>query len=229
MPLPQVKSARRYTSAQQFAYEELRAWILNGVLQPDETVRDVEIAEFLGVSRTPVREALIRLGQEGLVEASASRMTRVASLPLDRASHLFQVGATLDALAAELAAPHMTESDLHLMRGLLDTLNQTTAPDRLSALDEEFHRVYYRRAANPVLIETLDSIDEQLRRIERHIWGYVRVHEEAYEEHRALLEALGAGDAAGAAAAARHNWHRSWQRIDELLKPASAEAAQEPR
>ncbi|MEQ4721782.1 GntR family transcriptional regulator [Nonomuraea sp. B19D2] len=222
MPLPQVKSSRPYTSAQQFAYEELRSWILNGVLQPDEVVRDVEIAQFLGVSRTPVREALIRLGQEGLVEASASRMTRVAALPLGRAPHLFQVGATLDALAAELAAPLMTESDLHLMEGLLDALTHTSAPDRLSTLDEEFHRVYYRRAGNPVLIEVLESLDEQLRRIERHIWGYVRIHEEANEEHRVLLEALRAGDSAAAAAAARANWLRSWQRGEELLRPTTS-------
>lgn len=217
MPLPRVKTTRPYTSAQQFAYEELRSWILNGVLHPDEVVRDVEIAQFLGVSRTPVREALIRLGQEGLVEASASRMTRVAGLPLDRAPHLFQVGATLDALAAELAAPKMTETDLHLMQGLLDSLAQTTAPERLSALDEEFHLVYYRRAGNPVLIEILESLDEQLRRIERHVWGYARIHEEAHKEHRVLLEALRAGDAAGAAEAARANWLRSWQRGEELL------------
>ncbi|MFD9941111.1 GntR family transcriptional regulator [Nonomuraea sp. NPDC059023] len=224
MPLPLVKSARRYTSAQQFAYEELRSWILNAVLQPHEVVRDVEIAQFLGVSRTPVREALIRLGQEGLIEASASRMTRVAGLPLDRAPHLFQAGAPLDALAAELATPLMTEADLNLMQGLLDSMARTTAPDRLSALDEEFHRVYYRRAGNPVLIELLESLDEQLRRIERHIWGYVPVHEEAYEEHRVLLAALRAGDAQAAAEAARANWLRSLRRGEELLKPAPLEA-----
>ncbi len=213
-----MKPSHRHTSAQQYAYEEVRRWILNGVLEPDEVVRDVEIAELLGVSRTPVREALIRLGQEGLVEASASRMTRVAGLPLDRAPHLFQVGASLDALAAELAAPQMTEADLQLMRSLLDSLSQTSSPERLSALDEEFHLVYYRRAGNPVLIELLESIDEQLRRIERHIWGHVRIQEEAHEEHRGLLEALTARDPAAAGEAARVNWLRSWQRGEEVFK-----------
>ncbi|GAA1579275.1 GntR family transcriptional regulator [Kribbella sancticallisti] len=217
MPLPRMKTNRRYASAQQFAYEELRHWILNGPLEPHEVVRDVEIAELLGVSRTPVREALIRLGQEGLVEASASRMTRVAGLPLDRAPHLFQVGATLDAMAAELAAPKMTEADLQLMESLHESLGQTTAPERLSALDEEFHLVYYRRAGNPVLIELLESIDEQLRRIERHSWGYRRIQKEAHEEHRTLLDALRAGDATAAGEAARVNWLRSWERGAEVF------------
>src|SRR6266567_2772095 len=81
------------------AYVRLRAWIIEGVLLPGSRLRDNEIADALGVSRTPVREAIRRLQDDGLVVAEASRWTKVAPLDVDAADRLYPIVWSLEALA----------------------------------------------------------------------------------------------------------------------------------
>jgi len=97
------------------AYVALRDAIVDGTLAPGERLRDAELCEWLGLSRTPVREALGRLEQDGLVESAPQRFTRVT--PLDRrdARDAFPIVAALHALAAELAVPRLTAADLRAM------------------------------------------------------------------------------------------------------------------
>jgi DNA-binding GntR family transcriptional regulator len=97
------------------AYVALRDAIVEGTLAPGERLRDAELCEWLGLSRTPVREALGRLEQDGLVESAPQRFTRVT--PLDRrdARDAFPIVAALHALAAELAVPRLTAADLAAM------------------------------------------------------------------------------------------------------------------
>ena len=104
MPLPDKPQPAQFVNAQGLAYATVRDWILHGPLSPGEPLRDTDIAERLGISRTPVREALIRLAQDGLVESARGRGTRVTDLKIEQAPHLFEVGAVLDAYAAEIAA-----------------------------------------------------------------------------------------------------------------------------
>ena len=93
-------------------YAALLEWIVDGTLGPGERVRDKELAEALGVSRTPVREALQRLEDAGLVETSASRWTRVASLDVAQAEQVYPVVWSLEALAVELAGRDLSDEDL---------------------------------------------------------------------------------------------------------------------
>src|SRR5205823_3366728 len=112
MPLPGGNKMPIRVNAQDVAYERLKDWIVNGPLEPGENVRDTDVADMLGVSRTPVREALIRLSQEGLVDIARGRSTRVADLQFDRAVHLYDLGGVLDAHAAEIAATTLGEPEL---------------------------------------------------------------------------------------------------------------------
>jgi DNA-binding GntR family transcriptional regulator len=217
MTWPASPGGTSYLSAQEDAYQKLRAWIVHGPLQPGELLRDAEIAELLGVSRTPVREALIRLTQEGLVESARGRGTRVADLNLERAPNLYATGAVLDAYAARTAAARLTAEDLAELENLLEQMEQTSEPQALSTVDAQLHAVYYRRAGNPVLVEFLRGIENELVRIERHAWGYQAVRMEAYEEHQTIIEALRQRDGAAASQAAQRNWLRSWERIAERL------------
>jgi DNA-binding GntR family transcriptional regulator len=223
MTLPPSQVASTYLSAQEDAYRKLRTWIVHGPLQPGELLRDADIAELLGVSRTPVREALIRLTQEGLVESARGRGTRIADLNLERAPHLYATGAVLDAHAAKAAAPLLTAEDLSALGGLVEEMERTTEPQALSTVDAQLHAVYYRRAGNPVLVELLHGIDSELARIERHAWGYQAVRLEACEEHRTIIDALRERDGEAASRAARRNWLRSWERIAERLTEPKAD------
>src|SRR5579864_5094934 len=100
MPLPQCQTRLPRTLARDEAYEKLREWIIAGTLHPGETLRDQEIAERLGVSRTPVREALRRLDDEGFVETALNRWTRVAPLDLKKALEIYSVIEALEVFAS---------------------------------------------------------------------------------------------------------------------------------
>ena len=89
---------------------------MDGTLAPGERLRDQELCKWLGLSRTPVREALGRLEQDGLVESAPQRYTQVAPLYRREVQDAFPVVASLHALAAELAVPRLTAADVDAMR-----------------------------------------------------------------------------------------------------------------
>jgi DNA-binding GntR family transcriptional regulator len=200
----------------------VRDWILRGPLQPGEALRDTDIAERLGISRTPVREALIRLAQDGLVESARGRGTKVTDLKIEQAPQLFEVGGVLDAHAAQVAATKLDEGDLQQLREVLNKLEGTHESSLLAELDRDFHLIYYRRTGNDVLVSMLEQVTNDLMRIERHAWGHVL----ACDEHRQLMTAFVHGDADAASAAAAENWRRCWDRIGALVSSSATGGAQ---
>ena len=104
------------------AYAQLRDAILDGTLEPGEQLKDAELAEWLGLSRTPIREAVARLEEYGIVETKPNSYTRVAPLSARDARDAFTVYAALEALAASLGVPRLTGADLETMRGRLTGL-----------------------------------------------------------------------------------------------------------
>ena len=228
MPLPTKNAAPLRENAQDIAYQQLREWIVEGPLEAGEVLRDLEIAELLGVSRTPVREALIRLAQEGLVEFARGRSTRVAQLRYERAPDLYRVGGELDGLAAELAAPHMHSDRIARMRDVLSQMAIESNMGKLKDLDEMFHGVYYECSGSEILVEHLEQINFELRRLERIAFRDATIRAEAYQEHTAIIDAFIDRDGLKARMAARENWMNSWQRIHQriaIMLPAPQIAA----
>src|SRR5262245_40338587 len=115
MPVPKRTGEAARTLLRDQAYVRLREAILDGTLEPGEQLKDAEIAEWLGLSRTPIREALARLEEYGLVETAPNRYTRVTPLDAGEARDAFTVVAALHYLAASLGAPRVEESDLAAM------------------------------------------------------------------------------------------------------------------
>jgi DNA-binding GntR family transcriptional regulator len=218
VPLPQALKRPARISARDAAYEQIRDWITLGPLEPGEVILDTEIADLLGMSRTPVREAILRLAQDGLVETFPGRQTRVAPLRFDRAPHLFSIGAALDALAAEQATPRLTEEDFRRLDEALELLGQPEQPQDLQALDEQFHGIYYAATGNPPLIQMLHGITLELRRFDRAGFRDPALTAAANEEHSNILAAFRDRDPGQAAAAARENWTRTWTRLEPLFR-----------
>lgn len=229
MPLPSGDQIAARLNAQDLAYERLRDWIVDGPLEAGEPLKDTDIAAMLGVSRTPVREAMIRLSQEGLVTMVAGRGTRVAELDFSRAADLYAMGAVLDAFAAATAAADVSADDIQEMEAILAEMEETEDHDLLGRLDTQFHRVYYRVAGNLVLIENMDRIDLEMKRIERVAFGNKRIRTQAHHEHLEIVEALRTRDAAAAQSAATANWRNSWDRIHAAIEPRLSAAAKKAR
>ena len=215
MPMPEVEPKRRRTLARDTAYTDLREWILDGTLAPGERLHDLALAERLGVSRTPVREALQRLEDEGLVESSPNRWTRVAPLDPSIANDLYPMIWRLETLALELAAFELGDTELDQMeranQRLVAALDAGDAA-AASAADSEFHQVYVNLCGNAELISILQEAKIKLRRLELHYFSQ-HPSRESVAEHTAVLTALEFGDITGANAAIEANWRNSQRRL----------------
>src|SRR5258705_11725387 len=112
MPLPPTTAPLARVCLRDVAYAQMRDWIIDGTLQPEEPLRDEALAEALGMSRTPIREALQRLEDDGLVVTTTARRTFVSPVTLTQAREVFPIVAALEGLAGRLVVAHMADPAL---------------------------------------------------------------------------------------------------------------------
>jgi DNA-binding GntR family transcriptional regulator len=187
-------------SVADLAYERIRGLVLSGELAPGTRLGQVEIAERLGISRTPVREALRRLGGEGLVEGHSHRGFRVADLGLDAVLRRLEVRAILEPGIAALAAERKTGRDLDLMSEAI--ADEEEARDGIEAHDasRRFHLALARASGNEELVRVIESL--WLVEVGRRLL-FRRSAEPDWQrtdasEHREVLAAVHEGRAADA-------------------------------
>lgn len=221
-PEPHPEAPLKRTLAREEVYHTLKNWIIEGTLAPRENIRDQDLAVQLGVSRTPVREALRRLEDEGLIETAKNRWTRVAPLHLQYSRHTYPVIGYLEDLALQLAFVHLTPQDLSTMQEANDRFHQAILQaDSRTALqsDEAFHGVLLARSGNPELQKIATEMKVRMMRLE---WYYYRTHGTAapsVSEHQKLLDALHQQNLPAARAALAANWTSSAGRLMNLPEP----------
>lgn len=194
------RPAPAFHSKSDIAYTEVRERILTGDLRPDSVISQAKLATELGLSTTPLREALRRLAAEGLVVLGSHRDARVVPVDSEGARSLYEVRSALDPRACALAAERRTDADIEAIDEALSELEPLTGQGSQSALDahRRFHRSIYDASRNPVLIDFLESLWDRtdLYRLETlRSWtpdeeGRARVH----SEHKGLRDAVAAGD-----------------------------------
>lgn len=216
MPLPASTPTLERPILRESVYEKLRDWIVQGVLEPAEQLRDQELAERLGVSRTPVREALRRLEDEGLVETAKNRWTRVRPVELSEAEQIYPIRAVLDGLALELAFPHLDKDDLKAMteanKQLGQALKQSDIPRAVEA-DMGFHDVYLLRCGNPELIETVSGLKLKHYRLELTYFGNPKLGLISVKEHGEVIRAIRDRQPRAAQKALRLNFEKALTRL----------------
>ncbi|GAA5124528.1 GntR family transcriptional regulator [Alloalcanivorax gelatiniphagus] len=204
MPVPKspVSAGRRLLRDD--VYGQLRDAIIDGTLEPGEQLRDAELATWLGVSRTPIREALLRLGQTGLVVAQPGRSTTVSAISARALAEARDVVAAMHELAVRDAVPTMTDDDLEAMREANARFEQAVlAGDVEAALaaDDELHGVPVRVCDNRALVTVLEQFTPVLRRVERLRFGSTDARD-SVRRHDELIRLCAAGDSDAAAAVA---------------------------
>ena len=208
MPVPNAEGLLDRQLLRDRAYVTVRAAILDGRLEPGERLHPDELCRWLGLSRTPVRGALARLEEDGLVETSPQRYTRVA--PLDRRAtrDTAQIVATVHALAAELAVPNLTEAELdQLMEAherFAAALDRGEVETALSS-DDAFHGIFVTASGNGEIERTLARLTPRLRRIEYLRFGTL-AGRRSVAQHGQIIDLARRRDAPGTAAAVRDNW-----------------------
>lgn len=185
-----------YTSKTELVTGMIRELIVTGELEAGASLRQRDLAERLGVSPTPVREALRRLGSEGLVTTDTHRSATVAESGLGVTEENYRIRAALESLAADLAAQRITEdqlTDIERVNGRIGQLRDGDA--QYGSLNREFHFAIYQAASSPVLLSLM-----------RMLWQALpdgpkvdRTHQESAAEHAAIIDALRDGDSKRAA------------------------------
>lgn len=199
-----IHPATSASTKSEFAYQALREKILSGELEPGQVLNQATLAPSLGVSTTPLREAMRRLSTEGLVELGTHRDSRVAPLTAEEARDLLEMRRSLDPLAVALAAERRTKEDIKAIRAAAEGLEPL--PSDATVVDlvahRHFHAAVYRASHNDLLINTLDGLWDKADRYRRLGLEVVRSQAERDQkshEHQALVDCVVAGDTEGAA------------------------------
>lgn len=178
------------------AYEALRGRILHETLAPGEFVREQAVSAALGVSRTPLREAMSRLASEGFLERIPHRGYRVPASSFARLMELYPIVAALELLAGRLAFPHTRAEDVSLLREANGRLRRALKhADVGGAIEsnEAFHALIAERSGNGRLTEQLSDLRSQLRPLERWFYSSKARGRQSVAEHESLVAALETG------------------------------------
>lgn len=201
-----------YQPLREVVCETLRSAIRKGVLQPGERLMEIQLAEELGVSRTPVREAIRKLELEGYVVMMPRRGTYVASLSIRDINEVFEIRTSLDSLASGLAAERITPEELERLERLLVLISEYIERgdmDKIVETDMQFHDLLYQASRNARLVGIIFNLRDQLTRFRTISMGHPGRLEETLEEHRRLVEAISQGDVELAQKAAEKHMERA--------------------
>ena len=211
-----------YQPLREVVCESLRDAIRRGVLKPGERLMEIQLAEELGVSRTPVREAIRKLELEGYVIMMPRRGTYVASMSIRDINEIFEIRTALESLSNGLAAERITDEELESLQRLLVMIGgyvEEGNMDKIVETDIEFHDLLYRAARNSRLVGIISNLREQLTRFRTPSMSYPGRLETTLEEHREIVEAIAEGDVKRAKKAAEHHMEMSEK---TLLKAVDA-------
>jgi DNA-binding GntR family transcriptional regulator len=199
-----AQPADLFETKSDYAYRQVRDRILSGELQPGVVIQQRDLASRIGISTTPLREALRRLKSEGLVELDAHRDARISPLRAEEARDLLELRKSLDPLAAGLAAQRRTNADIQAIRAahaVLEPLPTHPAIGQLVA-HRDFHAAIYRASHNDLLIESLEGLWDKADRYRRLALQTDRgqtARDQKAKEHQLLVDLIATGDSDGAA------------------------------
>ena len=178
-------------------YEELKMRILKGEIAPGQRLMEVETSEELGVSRTPVREAIKKLEKEGLVVVEPRRGTYAAQISDNDLIEILEVRESLEALAAQYAAKRMKATQKEKLKSIAEKYNKAVKDGKLTMMikyDTEFHRILAEGSNNKTLINLIDQLRELLLRFRYLYYDNTARAEKNPAEHQRIIDAIMDGD-----------------------------------
>lgn len=187
-------------------FNTLRKAILTGELKPGERLLEIQLANQLGVSRTPIREAIRKLELEGLVIMMPRRGAEVAQITEKDLRDVLEVRRALDALCAELACDRITEEEKQKLKDACDEFEKATATGdatTIATADVALHDIIVEVTGNRRLIQLINNLSEQMYRYRFEYIKDENQHNNLVEEHRMIYESIVSGDKEGAAKAAK--------------------------
>ena len=182
-----------YKPLRDIVFDALRESIITGRLAPGERLMEIQLAEDMGVSRTPVREAIRKLELEGFVAIIPRKGTYVAGLSMKQITEVFEVRAALEGFAASLAAERISDDELHELERLCKSMSHRSEDDALEeivSLDEAFHDIIFTASRNAKLSQIIGNLREQIHRYRVASLNYPGRLILTSQEHQNIVDAL---------------------------------------
>ncbi|MFW2110307.1 GntR family transcriptional regulator [Bacillus spizizenii] len=217
MPIPSNTPKPVRQTAKTIALEQIQKWIVEGILAPGEKINDDKLAKALGVSRTPVREALQLLAVQGFIEMSPGKETRISQIEKNDVFKVYPPMAALQSTAAELAIENIQSSHLEEMAAINQQMK--AAIDRneiyeVLGLDKTFHDVMIDAADNEYIRNFTSVLHMHILRLE---YLFFKSPQNSIEEHEQIIQACKEKDRKKAAELTYSNWIKPIQDIANKL------------
>jgi DNA-binding GntR family transcriptional regulator len=210
-----------YKPLREVVFNTLKEAIISGELKPGERLMEVKLAEKMGVSRTPVREAIRKLELDGLVEMLPRKGAHVAELSVKNIMDVLEVRASLDGLATSLAAERIKDEEIKNLEQILSQFKSYAEKDNLQGTikkDVEFHDLIYSASRNDKLIQIACKLREQIQWFRViYLKDYSR-HEALIKEHQEIYEAISRRNGEQARIYAQKHIKKQQENIIKTLK-----------
>lgn len=187
-----------YIPLRDIVFKTLREAIITGDLQPGERLMEIKLANELGVSRTPVREAIRKLELEGLVIMTARKGAEVAPINEKDLREVLEIRSSLESLACELACKNVSDPDIRKLGLINDEINRAVEAEDIETItkkDVEFHETIYLITDNNRLIQMLHQLKEHIYRYRFEYIKDMKNKKTIVEEHNRIIDAIAAKDA----------------------------------
>lgn len=186
-----------YLPLRDVVFNTLREAILKGELKPGERLMELQLAAKLGVSRTPIREAIRMLEQEGLAVTIPRKGAEVAKMTEKDMEDVLQIREALDELAAKIACEQISEEQLEELVATMHEFEESTKTDnvkKIAEADVKFHDIIYQSTGNPKLVNMLNNLREQMYRYRVEYLKEEQTRNLLVSEHEELVKAIREGD-----------------------------------
>ena len=209
MPLPTNTPVQKRMSAKEQVYIQLRDWIINGTLRPNEKINDQDISQYFSVSRTPVREAMQLLSDQRLINIIPGKGSSVAPIDYKQTLKAYDILVELNCLALKFAFPHLTKEHLDHLNELNETYAQVAKNSdfmQLTEIDRQFHAFIFQLADSEFLTYFFEILHTHTLRAESLFVYEESNYPKSYQEHKQIINALAQKDLDTALISMRDNW-----------------------
>ena len=222
--IPSTGHPVQQESRGEIAYGRLKEAIQAGDLTPGQRIRENEMASWLEMSRTPVREALRRLEADGLLTFAPYRGMVISELDHQAVMELYSMREVLEGTAAGLAARHASDAEIAVLKDIVaGELDDAADPRRIASHNKHFHGALYRAAHNRYLLKTLNVLSDAMALLGMTTMAITGRSETAHGEHLAVVAAIEARDPSAAEAAMRDHIRMAQRaRLRLMFKEAQA-------
>jgi DNA-binding GntR family transcriptional regulator len=211
----------KYRTMKHLVYDELRRLIVNGEYAPGTRLVTESLAKQLGVSHTPIREALHQLEAEGLVKVNPHHGAEVTQLSNSEIIEIYHIRSALERLATRLGQPNLTPADYERLYALLDEMDAEVLNkglDRILVINHEFHKIIWESARSPHLYDLLENFYDASQRFRNASLTVPGRLNRISHEHRRIVQALQAGEVEMAARCAEEHYEGTAQYLLHSLR-----------